>query len=407
MGPGKRTRILALVLAAAAAAAGCGRSEDAAEEEKGIILTISLPQAEWEGYAEGLSQLYMESHPQIQDIRWNLVDRSAYSEYLRVNLAAQNLPDIFSLGNENSPRQWRDQLLPLDREALKDIPEAYAKNGRVGKEMYAAPILVEAHGILYNTGLLEDCGAEDIPETWEEFSGLCQVLYEADIKPVISHYKEALLGMAGDLFLQPVSMGAEEKDWEALADFLDLTLARGNKNALTTAGDTARDYFFIQRYAMLNNEGSWMAPVIRKTASEMDGQVALGPYPLARDGEENFLYAGIMSLSVAASTPYPEEAADFLEWLARDEEASDYLIKMGCLPVSAMEGREQEELSPLARQVKEAVLSGRASCIRPGSLPEEKRKETKSIWSRYIGGELDRREAVSRSVSLWKDNTGE
>ena len=136
------------------AAAGC-RQQKAPDkgETEGIVLTISLPEAEWNGYTEELTKLYRQERPKVEDIRWNLVDRSMYEDLLGVNLVSQNLPDIISVGNQVPLTAWSEHLVPLDLEAEKEgISERIVSWGRVGESLYSLPVLIQGKGIFYNTG---------------------------------------------------------------------------------------------------------------------------------------------------------------------------------------------------------------------------------------------------------------
>ncbi len=386
------------------AAAGC-RQQKAPDkgETEGIVLTISLPEAEWNGYTEELTKLYRQERPKVEDIRWNLVDRSMYEDLLGVNLVSQNLPDIISVGNQVPLTAWSEHLVPLDLEAEKEgISERIVSWGRVGESLYSLPVLIQGKGIFYNTGLLEENGIRRLPQTRSELLALCGTLQEAEVKPIMNYYKETLLTDTSYLFFLPAIAGGAREDWYALADFLDLTLEYGNRNALTTGVDTARDYFFIEKYAMLNNEGSWMVPAMRRSAPEMEEKTIIGSIPLYEEAERNRLPVEILSLSVTKSSEHQEEAKAFLLWLATSETARDYLERtMGCLTVSGMERGDDKALSPVAVQVKEAILTGQAVIDQSGSLPEELKSGIASVWAKYITGQLDRDAAAETACALW------
>lgn len=399
--------MLALILAMSA---GCGKEEIKSEENpEGIVLTVSLPEAEWNEYAEGLAQLYLKSHPEIEKIDWNLVDRSMYSDLLKVNLASQNMPDIISTGYQTSMEVWQDHLVELDESAVKNrLPDQYLAQGKIGDKLYSVPVIIEGEGILYNMGILKQQGINKIPLTQGELEALCRELDEAEVKPIMNHYKEALLTMTSHLFLLPAAAGNDAETWYALADFLDLTLEYGNRNSLTTGKDTARDYFFIERYAMLNNEGTWLTPVMRRSAAKMEEKVTIGPIPLYEEAERNKLTVQPLSLSVTKSSPHQKEAEEFLVWLASSEEARKFLEEtMGCLTVSGMQEKSFEGLSPIAAELKEAIFAGRTVCGALGNLPEEEQLKIAELWSHYLTGELDRETVVERICSLWNDYIGQ
>ena len=187
----RRVRIGLITAGIVLAAAGCksqntetGAAEAAAEP--GIVLTVSMPSSEWSGYVKELSDLYRKEHPEIGSIEWNLVDRSMYSDLLRVSLASQKLPDIICVGFEGSMEEWKDHLLPLeDQNVLQKLPMPYRTMGSLEGTVYSVPLQIQGIGIAYNQKLLRAAGWERFPETKSEFEQLCLDLEEQDIKPMM------------------------------------------------------------------------------------------------------------------------------------------------------------------------------------------------------------------------------
>lgn len=423
----RRVRIGLITAGIVLAAAGCksqntetGAAEAAAEP--GIVLTVSMPSSEWSGYVKELSDLYRKEHPEIGSIEWNLVDRSMYSDLLRVSLASQKLPDIICVGFEGSMEEWKDHLLPLeDQNVLQKLPMPYRTMGSLEGTVYSVPLQIQGIGIAYNQKLLRAAGWERFPETKSAFEQLCLDLEEQDIKPMMNHYKETLLTMAGNLFMLPAmaednptaymeSLLEEdrqqeyEENWQALADYFDLTLRFGNRDSLTTGAPTARDYFFIEKYAMLNDEGSWLAPVLAKSKPALERDISIGAIPLYEEAERNKLIVEVQALSVVKSSRHPKEAEEFLYWLATSTEASRYLREtMGCLPVMAMNDESLEGLSPLAAEVKESIKKGGTALDVVNCLPGELKKKSAELWGFYLTGDLSREEVLTDYQSLWKD----
>lgn len=390
-----------------AAVTGCGtlKTAEQPEKESAVILTVSLPEAEWSGYTEGLTALYQKTHSEIQSIEWNLVDRSMYSDLLNVSVASQDIPDIISVDYGDSLKLWEEQLIPLEESQYNQIfSEKALEKGKRNSHLYSVPIAVEARGIIYNKKLLRKAGIIQLPETKQEFQDLCQKLDKEEIKPIMNHYKETLLTTTSQLLWVQMGQEDREKSLNALADFLDLTLLYGNHNALTTDRDTARNYFFIERYAMLNNEGTWLVPVLRKSGADLEEQAVIGPIPLYEEADKNKLPIEVLTLSVTKSSQHPEEAQEFLTWLAASEEAREYLeSKMGILSASGMKDEKTENLSQIAAQTKRAVLEGKVVYDPSVEIPEELKEKNGEIWGRYLTGELDREQAVAEVQSLWQN----
>ena len=401
---------------------GQNRKAEDMEKEPQVVLTVSLPLAEWGGYAEELAAMYQETHPEIKAIQWNLVDRSMYSGLLRVSLASRKMPDIIYVGFGCSMEEWKDHLLPLnDMEALTKLPNAYRNMGMLDGVIYSVPLQIQGIGIVYNRELLKQAGWDEIPGTMPEFSALCQRFEEMDMKPIMNHYKETLLTMGGNLFMLPamsqdnpeaymkelLTEGRQqeyEENWHALADFFDLTLKYVNRDSLTTGVSVARDYFFIQKYAMLNDEGSWLAPALKRNKPSLEERISIGCIPLYEEADRNRLPLEVQSLSIVKGGENQEEAKEVLNWLVSSKEASEYLKEsMGCLPVMDMNNDSLEGLSPLASQVKAMILDGETTLDVINCLPVELRNKSAELWGRYLTGDLSREEVLQDFQSLWKD----
>lgn len=398
---------ISIALMILAGITGCGsvKKSEISEKEEGIILTVSLPEAEWSGYTEGLTALYKENHPEIQSIEWILVDRSMYSDLLDVSVASQNIPDIMSVGYGDSLRMWEEQLIPLEEQQFEPFFSVdFLEKGKLNQVLYSVPIAVQARGIIYNQRILEKTNTEKFPETRQEFQELCRKLEEADIKPIMNHYKETLLTTTSQLFW--VQAGQEDKETSAaaLADFLDTTIRYGNRNALTTDGDTARNYFLIERYAMLNNEGSWLVPILRKLKPDLEEYVKLAPIPLYEEEDKNKLPIEILTLSVTKSSQHPEAAKQFLTWLSVSKEAGDYLENtVGILSASGMKVEKAEHLSVIAAQIKELASSGKAVYDSSFEISGERKEKNGEIWGRYLTGELEWEQVLAEIQSLWEN----
>lgn len=403
----KRTVITGIVCFLGALLMGCESIplESSEYVEEKVILTVTLPGEEWSGYTKELTGLYLAEHPEIEDIHWQLVDRSTYSDLLRVNLASQNLPDLMGIGGQVSLREWKDHLIKLDDSLVQgEFLDSCLEMGQWEGELYSLPVMIWGRGILYNTRILEETGIRTIPETRDELAQMCMRLEEADIKPFINHYKEMLLSGSSWLFLLPADQGGEIELWKGLSDFLQLTLMYGNRNSLTEDKDTARDYFLIEKYAMLNDSGTWMAPVIRKRAPSMEYHVSLGGIPLGTRKAQ--LSAELLSVAVTKSSRHQEEALEFLEWLSCSEEARQYFEEtMGCLTAVGMKTDETHRLSPLAAQLKQDILQGQVCWSRP--VKEELEDKNAQLWSSYLMGKLEQEDTIERVFGLWENNKKE
>lgn len=417
-----------LIWAAAILLTGCTAEKEeiiVPEGREDIILTVCMPVAEWRESIDGLTKLYLEEHPEITDIEWELVDGSMYVDLLGVKLASQSLPDIMCTGFGCSLMEWTPHLEPLDDLAAADeLPEYFNQAGFYEGVQYAVPALVHGQGILYNESLLAQAGWDSIPETKSDFYQLCADLKAHEVKPVINHYKETILTMTNhfavmsilskedprsyisQLAADGISEYSQDRDWEALADFFDTTLMFGNQNSLTTSAATARNYFLIEKYAMITEEGVFTVPAIRSVNPELEGRIRLGIVPLFEEPEENKMPVEVISLAVTKNSRYQEQAQAFIDWFISDDAALAYQREvLGCLPAMSLGTDGTADLSPLAADLKELIISGKTAYAAEYDLPMDLRSRLAESWVSYLTGQKERDEVFQDYRLIWKEHS--
>lgn len=95
--------ILMLSIGAGIGTAGCTRAyqtsgEEWITEEKECVLKICISRTDWEDAVTYLTDSYLESHPEIDDIQWELIEENAYWNLMDMKLALNQLPDIMEVG---------------------------------------------------------------------------------------------------------------------------------------------------------------------------------------------------------------------------------------------------------------------------------------------------------------------
>ena len=53
--------------------------EEGSKAGERAVLTICIAQAQWDESIDGLTALYLKSHPEVESIQWTLVQRNIYS----------------------------------------------------------------------------------------------------------------------------------------------------------------------------------------------------------------------------------------------------------------------------------------------------------------------------------------
>ncbi len=402
---------------------GCtGKTEDAVSPKKeDVILSVCIAEEQWNDAIGGVTRLYLKEHPEISDIQWTLVSKSTYWDLMKMKLATGKLPDIMEIGTGEELREWHSHLVPLDElPILNEISQELLDQGIEDGCCYTIPQALYGRGILYNSELLSEAGWDRLPETYSELRSLCETLEKKGINPFMNPYHEITTWVESGL-LQMISMKRnpwlylehlkranqkpllEEREWEILLDFCDLTLEYGNRRPLQLSTDLARNYFYIGRYAMFLNGSARDMAGMKKAGKGMENKAKIGPMLLSDSKDENLLLMDTVRLGITNQSEHIEEAKEFLIWLISDEEAVEYQKKnMGILP--AIEKFCINGLDSMANDTYQYWKEGKMTDDLMGALPLGAVEATSSEWARYIGGEIGRKELAEVYETYWKKN---
>lgn len=386
-----RAWLLTAGLLACASLQGCrdnGGEPPHQEVEEAVTLKVCISNINTNKETlEKLGERYQQEHPEIGQIKWDVVSSDAYYNLLRMNLASGKLPDIIMVNGTNELEEWNGHLIPLEEAgAVSGIDQRLSEGSRWNSLYYSVPIMCEEVGILYNMELLNSVGWEEIPETFSELKALCEDLEEQQIKPFINSYTNTSRMIESGL-MQMISMKAfpelymtllehdnqsdiaRDKNWNQLMDFYDLTLAYGNRRPLEISTELARNYFNIDKYAMIVNESPDSLGQAGG-AGEQPRDIRLGPLLLSDNPEENKLQVRVIRMGVTKYCANPEAAAAFLEWLAGDE--------------------EENEMSRVRTEKLSRWQDERTTIDITRTIPDVMVEKMVPIWAKYVSGEISR-----------------
>ena len=260
---------------------------------KDVHMEAVFGMSNWAEKMPELVDMYIAKNPQIKSIDWTLVASKDIPDILKSRLAANNLPDFMTGYSGPQLERWEPYLLPLeDMEVLNVIDGAMLTPGQLKGHQFVLPTCVEGFGILYNMNYLKKVGYDHTPKTWTELVDLCEKLDAAGIRPFENHYKEAVTTLTSHYgllaatvkddpmaYVRKLQAGeitdmASDSDWNRVVDFYDLTMRYGNENAIVTDSETARGNFFLEKSAMITDEGSTLLNRLRSYNPAMEDHCA-------------------------------------------------------------------------------------------------------------------------------------
>jgi len=365
----RRSFLTALAAGGAATAlAGCSTSTSPGGGGGGGGQRISYFSWDNQEDSKPVLDLWNEQNPDIAVDFSNAPPVAEYIAALQTRVLSGTAADVFCIAAENKTNLI-DGSAVVDlsgKPFMSGINEFNAATyGRDGKP-YGMSTASWGAGIAYNRALLQQVGADGVPETWDEFLALCAELKAAGITPYIEAVTGPSLVVAGFLGAQNAAQGGAmdtaifdgsstfEEQWtDPLAQWVRLwDEGYATRDAVGITGDQGRDEFAQGRAAM-TVMGPWDVPTLRSSAADLDFSLARIP---ALSGGSVFL-AGAASpgYAINAKSENQELAERFLTFLASAEVVKAQNEALGSITTTA---DYEPTVDPALEVVAQGVRAG-------------------------------------------------
>ena len=204
---------------------------------------------------------------------------------LKTRISSGDIPDVVNVFPQNADfQEWAKNDVFTDltgKEYLKNLAEGAAETYAINDKVYSVPLTSNAWGFYYNQDKFAELGLE-IPKTWAEFEKLVKdiqdkgetpfalSLTQADAWTLNGYHQLAWATIDGGydgandaLVHSPKgSIKVGNKDFDAVADELDLLNGTAQKNATGATYDDAVAAFAKQD-ALIFPNGTWALPAVQ------------------------------------------------------------------------------------------------------------------------------------------------
>lgn len=320
---------------------------------------------------EALEEKFNATHDDIE-----LVINSPNDAHtiLKTRFIRNDSPDMIGVGGDINYSNFLDADILMeisDYQGLDSIQEAYrqiAKNLEfVPKEgVYAVPYAANAAGVLYNRGMFEEHGWE-IPETWDEFTTLCETIRQSGVQPLFAGYKDdwnclapwnaIAVDLADADICAQVNRGettftesyqeVAEKSYALLQYMQDDPFAYGYNDACTAFANEESAMFII---------GSYAIPQILSVNPDLP--IDSFVFPASNDAGRNVLNSGNdMQFSIMKDSPNKEACYEVLDFLLQDENVQLYLDGQNAVPCKKGDFRLSDQLYSMTEYIREGKLA--------------------------------------------------
>lgn len=347
--------------------AGCSR-----EGQKGVT-EIEMVQYKPEAVKafEQIERKFNETH---DDIHLTIESPNEAMTILKTSFIREDYPDIIGIGGDINYSNFLDADMFLDIsdfEGISEIKQAYLDMDKelefVPKDgVYALPYVANAAGVLYNKDMFEEHGWE-IPETWSEFTALCDEIKAAGIQPMYAGYKDTWTCLAP---WNAIAVGMAPSDTCNLVNRGETTFTEEYRNV---ALKTKELLSYVQKnpYAYGYNDactafakgesamyviGSYAVPQIKSVNPDMN--IDSFVFPANEDEKDNVLNSGIdLQFSVMKNTEHKEAVYEVLRFLSEDETIQIYLDDQNAIPCKEGEFTLPSMLDGMKKYIDEGRMA--------------------------------------------------
>ena len=332
----KRIATVLLACCTVLGLAGCGK-----EAENNGVTEIEIVHYKPEAVKafEEIAERFNETH---DDIHLTIESPNEAMTILKTRFIREDYPDIIGIGGDINYSNFLDADLFMDIsdfDGIQDVKQAYLDMDKelefVPKEgIYALPFAGNAAGVLYNKDMFEEHGWK-IPETWSEFTALCDEIEAAGIQPLYFGFKDTwtclapwnalAVGLADSDTCNQVNLGNATftEAYKEVAVKMKELLNYSQPNPYAYGYNDACTAFARGESAMYVI-GSYAVPQIKSVNPDMN--IDSFVFPANEDEADNVLNSGIdLQFSVMKNCENKEAAYEVLRYLYEDEMIQIYL----------------------------------------------------------------------------------
>lgn len=364
-----------------ALALGCltGCEQNLASPKTEVELVSYKPEA-----VEAFEEIEERFNATHDDIHLTIDSPNEAMTILKTRFIREDYPDIVGIGGDINYSNFLDADLFMDISDLEETGMVKQSYLDMDKELefipqegiYALPYAANAAGILFNRDMFEEHGWE-IPETWEEFTALCEEIDASGIQPIYLGYKDTwtclapwnalAVGLTDSDTCSQVNMGNTtfSETYRETAEKMKDLLAYAEPNPYAYGYNDACTAFARGQSAMYPI-GSYAIPQIKSVNPDMN--IGSFPFPANEKEEDNVLNSGIdLQFCVMKNSKNKEAVYEVLRFLYEDETIQIYLDNQG--GISCKKG--DFELSKELEGMKDYIENDRMADYQDHHYPSE------------------------------------
>ena len=372
----KITGILLSAVMIMGLSSGCSSGTDNtsdADDVKELTLFTRFSDGASKEFFDEVAASFEGEHPDIK-INVTSADNANYKQEINVKLASNEAPDIYFAWSgvyaENFAEGGRardlTEYVEENTEWSDKIIENQFGSFTFDDKIYGIPMIMDGKAFYYNQDIFDELKLE-VPETWEEFMDVLDVLSESEYIPIsLGNQEDWATGhYMTTLNQRMVSADTLAEDYALEGDFSDpqYVEALERLNALvpyftpdfnSTSYDTGISDFTSGKAAIYYEQFNQVQYV---AVAEFNWSWFDFPDISEGDGDQDALTGAPQGFMISADTKYPDEAMEFLMYLT-SEEIAGKMVKdtqmISCVDGAINSDTADEKLIEIAETIKAA-----------------------------------------------------
>ncbi|WP_369273321.1 extracellular solute-binding protein [Streptomyces sp. R11] len=332
-------------LAACGGDNGDGGDKAGADGYAGETLTVwvmdgSSPD-QWQKDVQAAFEKKTKAKVKFEIQQWNGIQQK-----LTTALSEENPPDVFEIGNTQTPAYAKTgglaDLADLKTEIGADWAESLNESSIYDGKQYAAPWYFANRVVLYNKKVWADAGIKDIPKTRDEFyADLKQIGEKTDAEPIYLpgqnwyHFVGLTIGEGaelvkkdGDKYVSNLDDPKVAAAMETYKKFQALSKAPKDKDEATPQ---QAEVFAKGNVGAFIGMG-WEAGTAIAANKKIEQDIGYFTIPGATADKPEGVFLGGSNLAVAAGSKKQELAKEFLKIALSDQYEGELAKQNGVIP---------------------------------------------------------------------------
>lgn len=372
----KKIRTLVIVglcmLIALPALFASGSSEESGKQRIEVFTRFS--DGATKTYFDEVAASFMAENPDIE-IVLSSANNANYKQEINVRLASNSSPDIYFAWSGVYARNFVDggRALDLTDYLMADDGEWYNsfitnqfETFTFGERIYGIPLMMDGKAFYYNQDIFDELGLE-VPENWDEFIAVLDVLKESGYIPIslgniedwaTGHYMTTLNQrvvpadtLAADYALEGDFTAPE---YVTALEYLEKLVPYFTPEFNSVTYDAGINDFISGKAAIYYEQFNQVQYIM---PAEFNWSWFDFPDIEGAAGDQNALTGSPQGLMVSSTTKYPEACIKFLKYLTNFENSEKLVAEaqmFSCVDGAINENSANEKMSLMAETIKNA-----------------------------------------------------